>query len=1024
MVKTNSPQPIPLPDFTLVIASAGSGKTTELTRRYLRLVMTDGLPYNNLRQILAITFTRNAAREMKQRILETLQRAALRDPEALEELGAILPFDQDSLSIYAAGQIEEILDNYSDFQIQTIDSFITRVLRASATDLGLPPDFEVEFNAGAVLDEALEGLARELATDAARQELFRELVDLISEQRRGKFLWNPFDHIAKKLKALHAQLSAQRGEPLIPERRVELQSLKQRILQQVIDLGQTAEAAGLVLTKNFASLVECAKAGDVETVLRRKLTQDVYRKPSSTVHAKVLSRIKAMQEELGRLVSDYKTLAARTHYLPYIEAYRMLRHHLDDVVHRRGTIVLNEATRTLARMLNAEIIPEIYYSLGERVHHYLIDEFQDTSPLQWAVLRPLIENSLSELGSLFLVGDTKQSIYTFRGADWRIMARMLERDEFPSARTRTHSLTTNYRSAEAIVQFTREVFHSRVPQVVPKEICDLSGLASFQQEVHQDKRGKGYVNVQILPAPGEEEDLEERRENPPERDIVLRIIADCRARGYPYGDMTILTPRNKDVVEISRWLNAAGIRFISHSSLDIRTRKLTGELLSLLQFLDSPVDDLAFAAFLTGTVFTKSVPSFSTQDAHSFILQTRAKPHRLPLYREFRAAYSELWDRHFEHLFNVVGYLPLYDLVAEIYKAFNLFEHHADEEATLMKFLDVVKNFEGSRQNSLKDFLAYSGSEDREDSDVWNIATAEGEDAVRIMTVHKAKGLGFPVLITLFYDRSVNAENLFVVGDGENVQLVHVTKESAADSVEVDAHYQEACALAEVDDLNKLYVSLTRAKEEMYVVCVQRKRGGRPSVFFPQDGLELGAPSQKHAGQPAPELVASLLHIPTRGFAAAAGETLGLRETRRGELIHQVLSGISYLGAELEQQLVAGLRYWQRVLREPLDVQATATMLREFLQQPRVRPWFTALPGRSVLNEQELVDASGRLHRVDRLIVDQDVVTVLDYKTGEEQAEHHEQVRQYMAIVGELHPEKTVRGFLLYLDRNIVREVS
>lgn len=1012
-----------LPDFTLVIASAGSGKTTELTHRYLRLVMTDGMPYNNLRQILAVTFTRNAAREMKERILETLKRAALRDSKALKELGTILPFDEDSLSAYAAGQIDEILDNYSDFQIQTIDSFITRVLRASATDLGLPPDFEVEFSARAVLDEALELLARELAADAGKQELFRELVDLISEQRRGKFLWNPFEHIAKKLRELHVQLSAQRGELVIPERRAELQSLKQRILQQIIDIGETARLAGLELRKNFESLVERAEAGDFETVFSRTTTQDVFKKPSGKVRTDALTRIDAMREELARLVSEYTTFLARTRYLPYIEAYRMLQHHLGEVVQRRGTVVLNDANRALARMLSAEIIPEIYYSLGERVHHYLIDEFQDTSPLQWAALRPLIENSLSEQGSLFLVGDTKQSIYTFRGADWRIMAAMLVRDEFPSVRTRLHSLTTNYRSAEAIVQFTKQVFHSRVPEVVPKEISDRSGLTSFQQDVQEGKRGKGYVKVHILPAPETDEEIDERRENPPERDIVLQIINDCRARGYAYRDMALLTPRNTHVVEVSRWLNAAGIRFISHSSLDIRTRKLTGELLSLLQFLDSPVDDLAFATFLMGTVFATSVPALKSRDIQSLILQARTMPHRPPLYRVFRAAHGELWNRYFEHLFNVVGYLPIYDLAAEIYKAFNLFEHHPDEEATLMKFLEVVKNFEASGENSLKDFLAYAGVEDREESDEWNIATAEGEDAVQIMTVHKAKGLGFPILITLFYDRSVKPENLFVVGEGEEVQLLHVTKDASEDSEEVAKRYQEAAALAEVDDLNKLYVSLTRAKEEMYIVSVQQKRGNRPSVLFPQDGYEMGIPSRKLAEEAAPEPVASLLHLPTRGFAQAAGETLRLREPRRGELIHHVLSEVRYLDTGLEKTLVAGLEHWRRRMREPIEVVTTAKLLVDFLQLPHVRPWFTEAAGRSVLNEQELVDASGRLHRVDRLVVDQESVTVLDYKTGEEQEEHHEQVRQYMQFIRELYPDKAVQGILLYLDRKTVREV-
>lgn len=1023
MSRLNSPQPIQLPDFTLVIASAGSGKTTELTRRYLRLAMTEAIPFNDLRQILAITFTRNAAREMKERILETLKRAALRDSEALQELGTILPFDADSLSAYAAGLVDKILENYSDFQIQTIDSFITRVLKASATDLGLPPQFDVAFSARAIVDEALDLLARELASDSAKQELFQQLVDLIIEQQRGRFLWNPFEHIAQTLRSLHEKLSAQGVELAAHEQRAELRGLNERIQRQLVDIANTARSVGLKLRKNFESLVARAEAGDCEAVFKRKMNQDIYIKPSGAVSASAIARIDKMREELVQLLDDYTTLAARTRYLPYSKAYRMLQHHMDEVARRRGAVVLHDANRSLARMLNAETIPEIYYALGERLHHYLVDEFQDTSPLQWAVLRPLIENSLSEYGSLFLVGDTKQSIYSFRGADWRIMARMLERDEFPSVNTRKQSLATNYRSAEAIVEFAKQVFHTRVPAVVPSETSNLSGLISYQQEVHEEKRGKGYVKVHMLPVAEADEANEERRDNPPERDVLLRIIEDCRARGYRYGDIAILTPRNRDVVEVSRWMNAAGIRFLSHSSLDIRTRKLTGELLALLQFLDSPVDDLALAIFLMGAVFAKSAPALSQQEIHSLILRARTMAPHAPLYQEFRAAYSELWDRHFEHLFNVVGYLPLYDLVAEVYKAFNIFDHHPDEEATLVKFLEVVKDFEESGHNSLKDFLTYAGVEEREESAQWDIATAEGEDAVRIMTVHKAKGLGFPILISLFYDTTIRPDNLLPVEEPDGINLLHVTKDAAENSENAARWYREAQILAEVDALNKLYVSLTRARDEQYVVCVHKRKVGWPSMFLPPDGYEVGKPSRKRTEEPVPEHAASLLHLHTRGFAQAAGERVRLRETRRGELIHNVLSDVKYLHIDILTTLTVGLERWQRRMREPIDVASTARLLVEFLKLPAVYPFFTEATGRTVLNEQEVVDAGGRLHRIDRLVIDPASITVLDYKTGEEHEEHREQVREYMQIVGELYPDKVVHGALLYLDRDLVREV-
>ncbi len=1025
MSKNSSNTFLQLPDFTLVPASAGSGKTTELTKRYLRLLMTEGLPYNDLRNILAITFTKNAAREMKERILETLQRGALGEPQALKDLQEILPQDEETLRQKAASSVERILDNYSDFQVQTIDSFITRVLKASAVDLGLPPEFDVDFSTAVVLDEALDLFAREIALDPAKQQLLGQLVDLIAENQKGdaKFLWNPYENIAKEIHSLYRRLSAQTGEPDIGEYNAQVQELRQDILSRLRTIGDLATKPGLVVSKRFAHIIELARTGDVEKLIGRELGQKVLNKPRDHVDAAVVAKIEGLQAEVLRLVSDYLQLKAQSYYVPYLHAYRMVRHLVEQVKRQRGAVFLGEATRALAQMLNAENVPEIYFSLGEQVHHFLIDEFQDTSPIQWAVLRPLIENSLGGRGSLFIVGDTKQSIYTFRGADWRIMRRMMEREEFSSVQTRTLPLTTNYRSTEAIVKFTENVFHERVPSVIPLHTSDRSGLASYEQHVHGEKKGKGYVEVHVFEPPATDDEKEERTEHPPEQDCLLRVMQECRGRGYSFGDIAVLTPRNRDVVEVSRWLNAAGIRFLSHSSLDIRTRKLTGELLALLQFLDSPVDDLAFATFVVGDVFKTALQRAGvTEDFRSFILGTRDS--RAPLYSLFRTQYRDLWDRYCERLFNLVGYLPLYDLVAEIYAAFDLFASQADEEATLVKLLEVIKDFEESGSNSLKDFLAFAEEDDEESSGGWDIETAETEDAVRIMTVHKAKGLGFPILISLFYDRYPKVNNLFVVGDGDSLRLLRVTSEWASKSAELAVHYEESTMLAQVDDLNKLYVALTRAREEMYVLCVKKNKGNQPSQFLPPNAFSAGKPLRKQVEQKPPERLAATLHIATRGLAQSGSvEAIKLLEARRGELLHNILSDLEYLDSDTEQSVSAALEKWTRHLHDEARTQELGRIIFDFLNWPEVAAYFKRQSGRLVLNEQEMVDRSGSLHRIDRMVIDPDTVTVLDYKTGEEKESYHQQVKDYMEIVRGMYPEKTVNGFLLYVDRKTVREV-
>ncbi|MGH2568353.1 MAG: 3'-5' exonuclease, partial [Bacteroidota bacterium] len=427
-----------------------------------------------------------------------------------------------------------------------------------------------------------------------------------------------------------------------------------------------------------------------------------------------------------------------------------------------------------------------------------------------------------------------------------------------------------------------------------------------------------------------------------------------------------------------------------------------------------------------GGLFATSLQSAGIrEDFRSFILSTRAGEQRnTPLYSLFRKRYGQLWERYFERLFNLVGYLPVYDLVAEAYRAFDLFAVQADEEATLVKFLEVIKNFEERGSNSMKDFLAYAEKENDENADEWDIETAGSEDAVRVMTVHKAKGLGFPILITLFYDRVARTDNLFVVGEGDGVQLLRVTGDWAKKSDELSVHYEESRALAQVDDLNKLYVALTRAREEMHILSVRSKRGNQPSAVLPPNGFALGKPSRKQEERQPDERLASTVHLQTSGFAQATGtETIKLRETQRGELIHNILSELEFLDTDVERKVADALEKWKQSIREEVSEDITSTIL-EFLRVPEVFSYFTPRSGRAVFNELEVVDRSGALHRIDRLVVDAQTVTVVDYKTGEESESYTTQVKDYMEIVRSLYPGKGITGYLLYVDCKVIRGVA
>ncbi|MBI3111951.1 MAG: UvrD-helicase domain-containing protein [Ignavibacteriales bacterium] len=1005
-----------LPDFTLVSASAGSGKTHTLTLRALQLLLSERIRPNDLQNILAATFTNNAALEMKQRIVGYLKEAAFGNEKTLAQLREIVSLGPEKLQARAGSIVEIIFDRYSDFQVQTIDSFLTRVLKVSALEFGLPPQFDLVLDSDALLDEAFSHFAQRLATDKDQRGLFEALIGLVNENRTGKqkFLWNPFDAVAKEVKNLYRQLALHSSEPSQNDTGPAFRRVEEELLRTIREIGQVARRSGFEISKNYMKILDDAEAGNVHAFVGKSLGQSVLKKSKEA--AQVTKQLETLQEHATSLIPAYFLASAQQYYRPYLQAHLLLLNSIDAIKQLRSRIDLGDANRMLATSLQRQHVPEIYYSLGERINHFLVDEFQDTNPIQWKVMRPLIEESLSKQGSLFLVGDMKQAIYSFRGGDWQIMKRLITGEEsFPSAPCNNLSLPHNHRSAETIVDFTKEVFHTIVPQQVGEEIAELSGLRSFEQEVLPAAKGKGYVELQFFELPEDEPDI------PPERKKLIDVINGCKARGYAYRDIAILTPQNNHVVIVSEWLNEEGIRFLSHSSLDIRTRTITGEIIALLKFLDSPIDDLSFATVLLSRLLHGKGKGVEEMRGFLFHHRKTGGPSRT-LYTAFRAAYPELWEQRLEHLFNIVGYMPVYDLIAEMYKQFRVFDVFPEEEAALVKLLEVIREFETTGLNNLKDFLSHA-EEDSADAK-WDIAVAPGEDAVTVMTVHKAKGLGFPVVIALLYDGVPRPENMFMEEHDETIELLRITKTSAEKSPELATIYNKHKELQLVDELNKLYVALTRAEQELYVLSIKATRGDSPSRYFPPDGSARGMqkpPSKKD--RPGQREI-GLSHPYTRGLKQAAEVyRIGLEETKRGDFIHAILAQIEYAEPSLEPQIENAIQALQHDARTSFDLPSIKKRILTLLGNEGLVLCFTQKDGRRVLNEQDVTTAAGELYRIDRLVVDQDGVTVIDYKTGKENPAYRTQVGHYMKIAQNLYPDRPVRGYLAYIDLNLVTEI-
>jgi ATP-dependent helicase/nuclease subunit A len=1013
------------PSFKIVSASAGSGKTYTLTLRYVQLLLSPLVLHNALKNILAITFTNNAAGEMRERVLTMLKTVALSDKETRAKdpvaqsvfaaVSEVVSLPEAELRSRAARAVDNILENFSDFQVRTIDSFLGQVFRASALEFGFSPEFEVVMSNRELVDYAFELYAREIRPGSPVTRAFIGMAETIGSLTGGEkgYLWEPYATIAKQVKQLQSLVSSQRAEIRARDYSGVIQDALSRTRSEAAKIKKIVARHGSAMNAHLQREFDILDTDGWPAILGSTMKANAINKGKTK---KERDGAAACEAELGVVVAAYdRSIAllaearARDFFRPYAVALTMIAETLESVKRTRGRLFIGDINKAIVRSLNQEVVPEIYFTLGDRISHYLIDEFQDTSPIQWAALSVLADNALAEGGTLFIVGDTKQSIYGFRGADWQIMMNLWEgKESFPSAQRVPEILKVNRRSGEKIVLYARELFKEfEEPEIA--EAARRSGLLGFDQEALPDNQGQGVVEVV---------QFKRNRDELPERRKILDTIACAKRRGYRYSDIAILTPRNADVIEVSGWLNEADIPFVSHSSLDVRIQKVTTEMIALLQFLDSPIDDLAFATFILGEIFPASCRQaarpITHEDLEGFIHRARASLHK-PLYKAFQEEYQDQWNALFESLFTIVGYAPLYDLVVEAYKVLDLFGACPGEGCALVKFLEVVKEFEESGSNSVKDFLEFTGEDDEEGE--WNLDAGSSADAVRLMTVHKSKGLEYPIVIVLLPEYMPRGLSTIVHTDGEELELLHIVSDDTKRSPELERLYRERRLQGLTDQLNALYVVLTRAKDELYVIAVSAGEKAKIpcSLLTPSAIVEEDLPRAKTKPALPSLTIRPSVHALRRHVGPVREEKLGFDETQRGEAVHAVLSRLEFI----EGDPVAAVE--QALLREgypDAEKNEVKNVLCAFLEESGILKYFRPKAGRRVLNEQEFTGRTGDLFRADRVVIDEDKVTVVDYKTGGEHSEekYRLQIRNYVNIASEVLGPRSVTGCIAYVD--------
>ncbi|MBW1975982.1 MAG: UvrD-helicase domain-containing protein [Deltaproteobacteria bacterium] len=816
------------PELLRIKASAGAGKTYQLSVRYLNLLKKLGRPSpENLRRIVAITFTNKAAAEMKERILRFLKEIAL-GTETGQELSKKTGLSKENASKW----IETIILHYSDFHVRTIDSLLFAILRALSFELGVKPEARVLFNAEPVLNEAFDMLlARSIRSDLS---LLEEALDTyLTIDERGGFY--PENGLRRRLFELYPKTKENlKRKSLDPVRLNQAEDEAKQAYFEFLDVVEKFKEhikgnliRGLKRDLDPMDLLERSIVnGDVQKIFKKnsrlsKEDRDYFCSKRQKLREKLETLLPLRQEKAYARVGGY------------VPALISLRQHVEEICRREGIILGSEHWTgiVLAEMRNDGVPPLIYAHFAARFLHFLFDEFQDTSRTQWDTLYPLFAEALSENGDLFVVGDVKQAIYRWRGGDWSLFDDIVSGKYFQSVENPTKkTLSGNFRSHPKLVKFFNALFE---PLTDCKTILDdfseivlgKNSLPDVRKEFARSvsRAYSGHLQKPTAKRKFSEEDAIIRiykvqaDEREKIKDIVKKkFLEDVEQEWSKRKDMigkspvAVLVRSNSVGEEVSSWLIQKGIPVVTENALQLKACPVIKGILCFLYYLFEPQDLSAFYGFLASGLLNEG-PSSEEELATAWIQGS-----------------TELWREHVESLTKklrpFVNRWTPYELVQAVIEELGLYERLKNDlsayAAFVYRLLEVTHQFvleEGASLGKYLSFWERGGLEER-------VGLPENVCAVRVLTIHKAKGLEFPVVFIPFTDWTIRD---MTPVDVHNGYLVHLQKplSEELEKVRMRLMAEEAQEL-----LNLFYVAVTRAEEALYLFLTPSRRRGFKDV--------------------------------------------------------------------------------------------------------------------------------------------------------------------------------------------------
>ncbi len=1078
--------------LTIYKASAGSGKTYTLAFEYLLHLIRNPYAY---RRILAVTFTNKATAEMKTRIINELFHLARGNPspylEPLVERSGITP---DAVQKNAEQAFTLILHDFSRFSVETIDSFFHHVLKSFTREIGLQSGFNLEMDVRKIMSESVDEMLFRLSeSDPLKEWLVRFAEAKIEEGKSWNF----------KLDILDT------GEEIFSEKFKLFDKLLIEKLENKKFLGKYLEGLNKTIHQFETTLQDYGKRG-LELIVQydlriedfmygksgfanyfRKLAEKNEFNPgkrtrnacnnlsswygkNSDNQDSIVSLYEAGLNQLlcdaiqfhDTRVENYQTAITISRFIYTLGILTDLTKQVREYCMEKNLFLISDVAALLKEIIEGNEAPFIYEKTGTLFNHFMIDEFQDTSWIQWQNFRPLLLNSLAENHDCMVVGDVKQSIYRWRNSDWKILSEQLARD-FQESWIRTLPLNTNWRSRENIVRFNSLFFKEAALSLENQFLSDLDEPVSdienkknlsgkitrayedTFQETPGNKNKGGLIRLKLFDKEAKDWKEQVKTELP-------SLVDNLLDRGYNPGDICILVRNNKDGMDIvTSLLLQKSVRtdpendqyeVLSNESLYLESSSAVSLIVSALRYLHSP-DDRINGAFMLSE-YNRYFNS-SSASGLGFLESLSKDPGSL------QKLVVETFPHEFVSDLLVLPYLPLYEMIERIIR--NLSLDQADSEVPFIQaFQDVIIEFSKNETSDLQSFLEWWKKEGPKKT----ISVSDQQNAIRVLTIHKAKGLEFPVVIIPYCDWKLDhipsKQNIIwcePAGEPFNaLELVPVNYSSKlAGTIFRNDYYSEKLH-AYVDNLNLLYVAFTRAADEFYAFSPANSGGNMKqagdliyrviqSILFKKDQGEMESASFGESFNWNEEMLQLTVGVETvagkeweksRGTitmrtycpSGKPGNRLLLNlhksdyfvmedDTKTARIDHGKLMHELFEHMITEEDLEHALN--RLLIKGKISVGDATKMekeAREMLTDPLSHDWFTEKW--EVKTEADILLKNRKIRRPDRVMLKGKEAIVVDYKFGEvEEESYKSQIKKYMKYLMEM-GYINVRGYIWY----------